>query len=90
MLLEGWVAGKPALVNGACVVTRTHARRSGGGLGSTTTRTSRVALDRLMASEDLRTELGATGRRHVDREYSWPTLIDRYDEFLEHVAGFVA
>jgi glycosyltransferase involved in cell wall biosynthesis len=90
VLLEGWVAGKPALVNGACPVTRAHARRSGGGLWFDDYAHFEVALDRLMASADLRAELGDAGRRYVTREYAWPTLIDRYSVFLERVAAFIA
>ena len=89
VLLEGWVAGKPALVNGACPVTRAHARRSGGGVWFDDYAHFEVAVDRLVGSAQLRAELGEAGRRYVEREYSWPTLIDRYSEFLGRVADFV-
>ena len=89
-LLEGWVAGKPALVNGACAVTRAHARRSGGGLWFDDYAHFEVTLDRLVASAALRSELGEAGRRYVSREYAWPRLIDHYSAFLERVAAFVA
>jgi glycosyltransferase involved in cell wall biosynthesis len=89
VLLEGWVAGRPALVYGGCAVTRAHARRSGGGLWFDDYGHFEAALDRLMASSALRAELGAAGRRYVEREYSWPTLIDRYRAFLERAAQSV-
>jgi glycosyltransferase involved in cell wall biosynthesis len=88
VLLEGWVAGRPALVNGACAVTRAHAARSGGGLWFDDYAHFEVALERLTASSSLRAELGAAGLVYARDEYGWPQLIDRYASFLEGVAGF--
>jgi len=88
VLLEGWVAGRPALVNGACAVTRAHAARSGGGLWFDDYAHFEIALERLTASASLRAELGAAGQAYARDEYGWPQLIDRYASFLEGVAGF--
>jgi glycosyltransferase involved in cell wall biosynthesis len=88
VLLEGWTVGRPALVNGACAVTRTHAARSGGGLWFGDYAHFEVALERLTTSASLRARLGAAGRDYAAREYGWPQLIDRYASFLEDVAGF--
>jgi glycosyltransferase involved in cell wall biosynthesis len=87
VLLEGWEAGRPALVYGGCPVTRSHAQRSGGGLWFDDYAHFEAALERLSASAELRSELGEAGRRYVAREYSWPVLIDRYSAFLAHVAA---
>jgi glycosyltransferase involved in cell wall biosynthesis len=89
VLLEGWVAGRPALVKGACAVTRTHVRRSGGGLWFDDYAHFEAALDRLLVSSELRAALGAAGARYVERDYAWPRMIDRYGAFLETVADFV-
>lgn len=90
VLLEGWVAGRPAMVFGGCAVTGAHARRSGGGLWYDDYAHFEVALERLMGSSELRVELGEAGRRYVEREYAWPHLIDRYSAFLERVAASVS
>jgi glycosyltransferase involved in cell wall biosynthesis len=37
-------------------------------------------LDRLVESPPLRSVLGANGRAYVEREYSWPAVLDRFDK----------
>ncbi|MBI2169536.1 MAG: glycosyltransferase family 4 protein [Actinobacteria bacterium] len=82
VLMEAWLAGLPALVNGRCAVTRGHAARSGGGLWFDDFPTFEIALERLEADADLRAELGARGRAYAAGEYSWPAVIGRYEAFL--------
>ncbi len=89
-LLEGWSAGVPALVNGACAVTREHCRRSGGGLWFEGYAQFEAALDLLTGSRDLRDGMAACGSAYVADRYTWPCVIERYASFLETVAGFVA
>ena len=86
LLMEGWTAGLPALVNGACVATREHCERSGGGLWFTGYGSFEAAVARLAADADLRRELGDRGRRYVETFFRWPGLIRRYSEFLALVA----
>ena len=86
-LLEGWAAGVPALVNGACEATATHARRSGGGMWFTGYGTFEGAVDRLVGDGKLRSAMAEAGRQYVDRLYRWPRLIGRYADFLTSVAA---
>jgi glycosyltransferase involved in cell wall biosynthesis len=85
VLMEAWSAGIPALVNARCDVTVDHARRSGGGITFGSYPDFEVALDRLMASTDLRLQLGAAGKRYVHEHYQWPDVITRYTSFLSRM-----
>ncbi len=90
VLLEAFSTGRPVLVNGRCAATAEHCQRSGGGLVFESYAQFEVVLDRLLADADLRRRLGDRGRRYVDRHFRWPTIIERYGRFVEHVASRVA
>lgn len=87
VLMEGWLAGRPALVNAACDATREHCQASGGGLWFDGYARFEAALDRLLEDACLRRSLGEAGRRHVERHFRWPTVVDRYAAFLQGVAA---
>jgi glycosyltransferase involved in cell wall biosynthesis len=87
ILLEGWAAGTPALVNGSCLATSEHARRSGGGLWFSGYGAFEAALDRLLADRVTAQAMAEAGRAYVDRLYRWPKLMGRYADFLRTVAG---
>ena len=78
VLLEGWLAGTPALVHGHCPVTRDHVRRSNGGLYFTSAAEFAGAVDWLLDHPRQRRRMGQAGRRYVQREHHWPTVLDRF------------
>lgn len=78
VLLQGWLAGRPALVNGACAVTRWHCERSNGGLWFESYAEFECALERIFGSPTLQGVLGRNGQAYVRREYSWPVVLDRF------------
>ena len=86
VLVEAWTAGIPVLVNGACLATSEHAARSGGGLPFTSYAQFEVALDRLVSDGRLRARLAARGAAYVERNFTWPVIINRYQAFLERAA----
>ncbi len=86
VLMEGWSAGVPALVNGSCEALREHCRRSAGGLWFTGYASFEAAVDRLMADGLLRAGLAGNGRAYVADNFSWPAIIGRYRAFLEAAA----
>jgi glycosyltransferase involved in cell wall biosynthesis len=88
-LLEGWAAGLPALVNGACAATREHCQRSGGGLWFDGYGQFEVALELLCTEGPLRARLARRGQEYVERFYRWPSIIDRYANFLRAAARHV-
>lgn len=85
-LLEGWAVGRPAVVNAACEATSDHCRRSGGGLAFTGYASFEAILDRLVDDAALRDRLGAAGLAYVDRQYRWPTILERYAAFVSRFA----
>jgi glycosyltransferase involved in cell wall biosynthesis len=85
VLLEGWSAGAPALVNALCEPTREHARRSGGGLWFDGYPSFEAALDRLLADDALRASLAEQGRHYVDTHFRWPAIVERYRRFTDRV-----
>jgi glycosyltransferase involved in cell wall biosynthesis len=87
VLLEGWVAGVPGVVNGRCAVTREHCERSGGGLWFDDYPQFEAVVDRLVADADLRAELARRGADYVDRNYRWPDLARRYEAFVAACAS---
>jgi glycosyltransferase involved in cell wall biosynthesis len=86
VLMEAWTAGLPVLVNGACLATREHCERSGGGLWFTGYGAFETAVDRLGADPDVRAVLASRGRAYVDANFRWPVIVDRYRRFLESLA----
>ena len=85
VLLEAWTLGVPVLVNASCAATMEHCHRSGGGLWFESFRSFEVAVDRLVGDAAFRDRLGDAGRRYTARYYRWPSIIDRYTEFLAGV-----
>jgi glycosyltransferase involved in cell wall biosynthesis len=84
-LLEAWNVGVPALVNGRCKVLRGQALRANGGLCYRSSLEFREALDYLSSHPSERTAMGRQGRAYVDREYRWPTVVERVETLLQKV-----
>ncbi len=87
VLLEAWSLDVPVLVNASCAATMEHCRRSGGGLWFESYRTFEVTVERLVDDDRLRRTLGEAGHRYTERNYRWPSIIDRYTRFLDGVAA---
>jgi glycosyltransferase involved in cell wall biosynthesis len=85
-LIEAWMEGAPAIVNGKCGPLREHAERSGGGLWFDDDAMFAQQLTRVVVDEALRKELGQRGQEYVRRNFAWPKLIARYEEFLTPLA----
>ncbi|MBI4011868.1 MAG: glycosyltransferase family 4 protein [Candidatus Rokubacteria bacterium] len=77
VLMEGWLAGKPALVHARCPVTTHHALGSGGGLAFDRFYEFAEALTLLLEDAGLRDRLGTQGRAYVEAEYTWPVVMAR-------------
>jgi glycosyltransferase involved in cell wall biosynthesis len=87
VLMEAWTAGIPVVVNARCPVTVDHCRRSGGGLWFDGYAEFESMIDRLTGDAGARAALATAGGRYVEDQYRWPSVVDRYAEFLEAVAG---
>jgi glycosyltransferase involved in cell wall biosynthesis len=87
VLLEAWTLDVPVLVNAGCAATMEHVGRSGGGLYFASYRTFEATVARLVNDEKIRARLGNAGRLYTERYYRWPSIIDRYSEFLGSVVA---
>lgn len=81
--LEGMAMGKPLLVNEACEVLAGHCKRSGAALPYRTYEQFAARLLKLRGDPQLRAEMGARGKVHVETHYNWPDVELRYREFIE-------
>ncbi|MHB8894870.1 MAG: glycosyltransferase family 4 protein [Candidatus Geothermincolia bacterium] len=82
VLLESWLAGRPALVHRGCDVTREHVAASGGGLAFGDYPEFAEALGMVLEDESLARAMGAAGRAYVEREYNWDSVIRRLFDAL--------
>lgn len=85
VLLEAWNHATPALVNARCAVLKGQVTRADGGLYYQNAAEFTGALDYLLRNTAAAKQLGAQGRRYVDREYRWPTVMDKIEELLHEV-----
>ena len=86
VLLEGWNHATPALVNAHCKVLQGQVRRANGGLYYRSSREFQEALSWLLSHETDRRELGEQGLAYVEREYRWPTVLERVESLFEEVS----
>ena len=85
VLLEGWNRGTPALVNARCAVLKGQVLRADGGLYYQSALEFAGALDYLLGHRDVARQLGAQGQAYVDREYRWPTVMQKVESLLEEI-----
>jgi glycosyltransferase involved in cell wall biosynthesis len=85
VLLEAWNHATPALVNADCKVLQGQVRRASGGLYYRSSREFQEAMRWLLANDAGRRELGERGLAYVNREYRWPTVLERVESLLEEV-----
>ncbi|HVE75761.1 MAG TPA: glycosyltransferase family 4 protein [Actinomycetota bacterium] len=83
VLMEAWIAGAPAIVQGNNPVLAGHIRRSGGGVTFRDFFEFEAAVDLLASDRSLATAMGERGRTYVENTYSWEAVLDRYVSFLE-------
>ncbi len=82
VLTEAWAQGRPVVAQGRTDVLVGQARRSGGGVWYSGFAEFEAAVDLLAGSPGLADALGQAGRRFVEREYRWSTVLDRYERVL--------
>jgi glycosyltransferase involved in cell wall biosynthesis len=84
-LLEAWNHGLPALVNARCSVLEGQVRRAGGGLHYGTYREFAAGLSWLLDHPAEARQFGQQGLAYVEREYRWPTVLERVERLLAEV-----
>ena len=78
VLLEAWLAGTPALVNGGSPVLVSHCRRAGAGLWYDSPEEFDEALDILLGAPDLRAGMAKAGAAYALSTYSWSEVRQRF------------
>jgi glycosyltransferase involved in cell wall biosynthesis len=87
ILTEAFAFGRPAIVQGRCDVLAGHARRSDAAIPYDTFAEFEAALEILRADPALADAMGAAGKAYVEREYTWDTVLDRYEALLERTVA---
>jgi glycosyltransferase involved in cell wall biosynthesis len=87
VLLEAWNRGLPALVNARCKVLRGQVERANGGLHYGNAVEFIAALDYLLVHPDEARQLGQQGLAYVEREYRWPTVMEKINALLQRSLG---
>ncbi len=81
-MMESWLAARPVLVHGGCAVTRGHVRRSKGGLWFHTYEEFVGAVEWFRANPTLAARMGENGRRYVLSNYTWGTVVSRFEHLI--------
>ena len=87
VLTEAWAQGRPVVAQGRTDVLVGQVRRSGGGVWYSGFAEFEAAVELLTTATGLADALGRAGRRYVEREYRWPTVLDRYEALLHQTVG---
>jgi glycosyltransferase involved in cell wall biosynthesis len=83
VLMESWVAGRPALVHADCAVTKYHCKRSNGGLYFANYDEFALCLDLLLDHPRLAARMGKNGQAYVLENFRWDIIVDKYRRLLE-------
>jgi glycosyltransferase involved in cell wall biosynthesis len=77
VLLESWLAGRPALVHAGSDVLTYQCRRSGGGLWFRNYPEFEESLLTLIEQPDLANRMGASGQSYTRKVYDWQAVEQR-------------
>jgi glycosyltransferase involved in cell wall biosynthesis len=78
VLMEAWLQGTAALVNGECEVMRQHALQGGGALFYHGYHEFEAGLDYLLARPAVRREMGRRGQAYVRANFRWEDVVERF------------
>jgi glycosyltransferase involved in cell wall biosynthesis len=81
--MEAWLAGTPVIANAAGEVLAWQCERSGGGLTYADEFEFAHCLRFLAEAPKAAEALAAKGREYVLAQYTWPTVLDTMEHFLE-------
>ncbi len=85
VLLEAWAMGKPTLANANCRVLMGQSIRSNAGLFYTDYEDFERSLKYLGQEPEVRSALGANGRRFYQENYRWEIIEKKYMDLLQTV-----
>ncbi len=85
VVLEAMAAHTPVLVNSKAEAAVEHCRKANAGLYYRGYPEFRSALELLLGDQQLRKAMAQRGASYVRENYSWPEIINRYEEFLQEL-----
>ncbi len=85
VLMESWLAERPALVHADCAVTREQCQKANAGLYFANYDEFAAVLDYLQANPNAARIMGQQGRRYVLTHFHWRTIVARYQTLLSQV-----
>ena len=85
IILEAWLVGTPVLVNAECSVTLAQTKRSQGGMYYRTFDEFSQMVQCMLGDKALQASLAAQGRQFVLDNYSWDTIIKKYQALFEMI-----
>ncbi|EMY77947.1 glycosyltransferase, group 1 family protein [Leptospira weilii serovar Ranarum str. ICFT] len=77
VLMEVWLNGKPALVNGRSDVLKGHCLRSNGGLFYSDRKSFFATLDYILDHPNESIEMGANGKKYVEQNFNPKTVKEK-------------
>ena len=87
LALEAFAVGTPVIANARSDVLTDHCQRSNAGLYYADREEFVECLQLLVGDPELRDVMGQNGRRYVKDNYSWKTIIDKYEKLINAVAS---
>lgn len=87
VLMESWLAEKPALVNGKCAVTKDFVRRAAAGLYFDNYAEFEGAVSWLAQHPETAAQMGRNGRQFVLENFRWDVIVKRYLELFERLGA---
>lgn len=84
-LLESMAVGTPVLASAANEAAVEHCQRGNGGLYYANREEFAEALRLIMTDDRLRETLGANGRRYVQQNHRWDSVLGRFDRLVGKV-----
>ncbi|MCP4423326.1 MAG: glycosyltransferase family 4 protein [Chloroflexi bacterium] len=87
VMMESWLTETPVLVHAGCEVTRNHCTASNGGLFFANFDEFAATTDYLLQHRKIARHMGQNGRQYVLDNYQWPTVIEKYRQIINLLAG---
>jgi glycosyltransferase involved in cell wall biosynthesis len=87
VLMEAWRFRVPVVVNAFCEVTYAHTVESGGGLFFSNSEDFSAVIHELVRDAELCEKLGTAGMAYVRKEYSWKSVMTRFDRNYKQLFG---
>ncbi|MHB8632323.1 MAG: glycosyltransferase family 4 protein, partial [Candidatus Limnocylindria bacterium] len=85
--LEAWAAGRPVIVEARSPVLSSMVARAGAGLAFRSWLELAEIGELLIADPGLGDRLGRAGRRFVEATYTWPVVVEKYQDLFAEVAA---